>query len=408
MRSFGLLGRKLGHSFSPRIHSFFGDYAYPLYEKEPEEIPGFLKNGAFDALNVTVPYKETVIPYLSELTPRAQKIGAVNLILRDGDRLIGDNSDYYGFSQMLSRVGADVREKKALILGSGGAAKMVRAVLADQGAGEILTVSRTGKINYQNVTQHTDAYMIVNATPVGMYPDNYAAPLDLAPFVSCEYVLDLIYNPLSTRLMLQAQAMGKKTCGGLWMLIAQAREGSSLFTGEEIDDAQIGRIYDILSRESRNIVLIGMPGSGKSTAASILARVTGRDLFCLDQIISLTAGMPIPEIFAQFGEDYFRELETFCLREYARRPGCILDCGGGIVTRKENFEALRQNGFVVFLNRGWSSLPTEGRPLSEGADLREMYETRLPLYREVCDTELDTSCLSPEETAKAIMEAFEK
>ncbi len=406
MRGFGLLGRKLGHSFSPRIHAYLDDYAYPLFEKEPDELPEFLKNGDFGALNVTVPYKETVIPYLDALTPRAQKIGAVNLILRKEGRLIGDNTDYYGFVQMLSRVGADVKGKKVLILGSGGASKMVRAVLADQGAGEILTVSRTGEVNYQNVTQHRDAYMIVNATPVGMYPNNYAAPLDLSPFASCEYVLDLIYNPQNTRLMLQAQAMGKKTCNGLWMLIAQAKEGSRLFTGKEIDDTEISRIYDILSHESRNLVLVGMPGSGKSTVSSILARKTGRENHCLDQIISLTAGMPIPEIFAQFGENYFRELESFSLCEYAKHPGVILDCGGGIVTREENREALRQNGFVVFLNRGWEKLPTEGRPLSEGADLRAMYEARLPLYRGVCDLELDTTKLTPEDTAEAILEAF--
>ena len=408
MKGFGLLGRKLGHSFSPRIHAFLGDYAYPLYEKEPEELESFLRSGIFGALNVTVPYKETVIPYLDELTLRAEKIGAVNLILNKNGRLVGDNTDYYGFVQMISRVGADVQGKKVLILGSGGASKMVRAVLSDLGAGEIITVSRKGPENYETAVRHTDTFMIVNATPVGMYPNNYASPISLAPFSECRYVLDLIYNPQKTRLMLDAEARGIKTQNGLWMLIAQAKEGSSLFTGKAIDEGEVSRIYEILSHESRNLVLVGMPGSGKSTVSSILSRKTGRDVHCLDQIISLSAGMPIPEIFAQFGEAYFRELESFTLCEYAKHPGMILDCGGGIVTRKENFEALRQNGFVVFLNRGWDKLPTDGRPLSDGADLEKMYENRLPLYRAVCDLELDTTDLSPEETAETILEAFLK
>ena len=215
-------------------------------------------------------------------------------------------------------------------------------------------------------------------------------------------------DDLACRARLDAEARGIKTQNGLWMLIAQAKEGSSLFTGKAIDEGEVSRIYEILSHESRNLVLVGMPGSGKSTVSSILSRKTGRDVHCLDQIISLSAGMPIPEIFAQFGEAYFRELESFTLCEYAKHPGMILDCGGGIVTRKENFEALRQNGFVVFLNRGWDKLPTDGRPLSDGADLEKMYENRLPLYRAVCDLELDTTDLSPEETAETILEAFLK
>ena len=329
MKTYGLLGRKLSHSFSPRIHALLGTYAYELFEKEPEELELFVRSGEYTALNVTVPYKELVIPFLDTLTPKAQEIGAVNTIIRRNGQLIGDNTDYYGFVQMLMHTQVQLRGEKALILGSGGAAKTVHAVLSDLGAAQVVTISRHGKDNYDSIARHFDAGLIVNATPVGMYPENYAAVLDLSEFTRCTCVLDLIYNPAKTRLLLQAEALGMRTQNGLWMLVAQAKRAAELFMQEEIPDSKIGEIDRILSMENRNIVLIGMPGCGKSTAGTLLAERTGRRLYSLDAEIEKEACMLIPEIFAQYGEEYFRALETKILRAIAKKPGIILDCGGG-------------------------------------------------------------------------------
>lgn len=406
MKPCGLLGRKLGHSFSPRIHSLLGEYEYRLFEKEPEDVGTFLQSEEYASLNVTVPYKQTVIPFLDELTPQAQKIGAVNTIIRRDGKRIGDNTDYYGFLQMLTRANAQVKGEKAVILGSGGASKTVHAVLSDLGAAQVVTVSRSGRDHYENIARHYDAGLLVNATPVGMFPENYAAALDLSGFTRCACVLDLIYNPAKTRLLLQAQAMGMRTQNGLWMLVAQAKRAAELFMQRRLADEKIGQIYYTLSAQSRSIVLIGMPGCGKSTAAALLSRRTGRKVYSLDAIIEDQAGMPIPEIFARYGEVHFRALETQVLRDAAKNPGIILDCGGGVVTREENDEALRQNGFIVFLNRGWQGLPTDGRPLSQQNALSSLYSLRLPRYRALCDVEIDSTDLLPEQTAEKILEAF--
>jgi len=246
----------------------------------------------------------------------------------------------------------------------------------------------------------------VNATPVGMYPNNYIAPVDLSIFKKCKYVLDLIYNPLKTRLLLQAESLGMHVQNGLWMLVAQAKKACELFQSISLPDSEILRVYSALSLQSRNIVLIGMPGCGKSTAGKLLANLTGRRVYALDAMIADRAGMPIPEIFEKYGEDHFRAIESEVLRDTAKNPGVIIDCGGGIVTRSENFEPLQQNGFVVFLNRGWQNLPKDGRPISQRSDLSELYAKRLPLYRAVCSIEIDSTELQPEQTAQKIMEAF--
>ncbi len=406
MKPCGLLGRKLSHSFSPQIHALLGNYPYQLFEKEPEEVGTFIHSADYTALNVTVPYKELVIPFLDALTPQASKIGAVNTILRQNGQLIGENTDYYGFKQMLMHAQAQVQGEKALILGSGGASKTVHAVLSDLGVSQVITISRHGTDNYDTIERHYDAGLIVNATPVGMYPENYAAVLDLSGFTRCTCVLDLIYNPAKTRLLLQAESLGMRTQNGLWMLVAQAKRAAELFMQDAIPDSKIGEIYRTLSRESRNIVLIGMPGCGKSTVGTLLAERSGRKIFSLDAEIEKEAGMSIPEIFARYGESHFRTLETNILRRVAKIPGIILDCGGGIVTRQENDEALQQNGFVVFINRGWQDLPTDGRPLSQKNALSNLYVQRLPRYRALCDVEIDSLRLNAQQTAERIWEAF--
>ena len=407
MKKFGLLGRRLGHSFSPQIHACLGDPDYVLFEKEPEEIENFLKSGEFAALNVTVPYKQAVMPFLDGISDEAERIGAVNTIIRENGRLIGHNTDYYGFFQTVKRAGISVEGRKAVVLGSGGASKTVKTVLTDLGASDVVIVSRTGESNYSNLDRHADAVLLVNATPVGMYPDNYKSPVDLRAFPKCECVIDLIYNPEKTMLIQQALSLGIPAYNGLWMLVAQAKKARELFENKSIDDGEISKVYKKLALESRSIALIGMPGCGKSTTAKLLSAKTGRRILSLDSLIEEKAGISIPQIFASYGEEHFRRIENEVLREASKIPGVIIDCGGGIVTRSENFAPLKQNAFVVFLNRGWENLPTDGRPLSLGGKNRELYTVRLPLYRQFCDAEIDTSELGAEETAEKVMEAFE-
>ena len=278
----GLLGRKLGHSYSPQIHACLGDYSYTLFEKEPEEIADFLKNGDFTGLNVTIPYKKTVIPYLDELSPAAKKLGAVNTVVRREDgTLFGHNTDYFGFASLLKRSGLDVAGKKVLVLGSGGASNTLTAVLTGLGA-EAVVISRSGENNYENLQRHEDAAVIVNATPVGMYPNTGVSPVDLKRFPKLEGGLDVIYNPARTQLLLDAEALHIPCANGLWMLVAQAKESAEYFTGTSIDDAAIAEIHANLAAQMANIVLIGMPGCGKSTIGALLADKLGRKLVSAD------------------------------------------------------------------------------------------------------------------------------
>ena len=361
----GLLGRKLGHSYSPMLHALLGDYEYLLYEREPEQVGDFLLHGDWDALNVTIPYKKTVVPYMSELSEAAAALQSVNTILRRADgSLYGDNTDVYGFSYMLRRSGARPDGKKALVLGSGGASVTVCQVLRQLGA-QVVVVSRSGEDNYENLSRHRDARLIVNATPVGMYPQNGSAPLSLRGFPACESVLDLIYNPDRTALLLEAEKLGIPHANGLSMLAAQAKRGSELFTGRTLDDGEIERAISALQRSLQNIVLIGMPGCGKSTVARRLSEALNRPVYETDRMIEERAGMSIPKIFETQGEDAFRALETEVLRDVGKLSGAILSTGGGCVTRAENYAPLHQNGRIVWLRRPLAALPTEGRPLSQ-------------------------------------------
>lgn len=403
----GLLGKKLGHSYSPQIHAFLGDYHYRLMEKQPEELADFLENGSFSGLNVTIPYKKAVIPYLSELSPVAQKLGAVNTIVRRQDgRLIGHNSDYFGFRTMLHSSGLTVAGKKVLVLGSGGASATVCAVLEEQGA-QVVVISRRGENHYGNLDRHRDAAVIVNATPVGMYPNCGVSPVDLNLFPRLEGVLDLIYNPARTRLLLDAEDRGLVAVNGLLMLVAQAKESAEWFTGKAIPDAKIGEIYKKLRRQSENLVLIGMPGSGKSTIGQALAQKLGRPFVDADAELEAQARRKIPEIFATEGEPGFRRLETQVLAELGKQSGLVLATGGGCVTRPENEALLRQNGLLICLERGLELLPVAGRPLSQGSDLRQMYQIRKPLYMQFADYSVDNNG-NLEDTLSEILRLWEE
>lgn len=402
----GLLGQKLGHSYSPQIHSKLADYDYSLFEKEPDELAAFLQSGEFSGLNVTIPYKKMVIPYLSELSPIAAKLGAVNTIVRREDgNLIGHNTDYFGFRTMVESSGLKVNGKKVLVLGSGGASNTAAAVLEELGS-QVIVISRNGENNYQNLQLHKDAAVIVNTTPVGMYPNNGETPIDLSLFPKLEGVLDVIFNPAHTRLLLDAQARGCVAVNGLLMLVAQAKESAEWFTGRSIENDCIQRIYKELSLQTQNIVLIGMPGCGKSTIGKALAQETGRCYVDADDEIDRYAGRSIPEIFASDGEEGFRKIETTVLEALGKRSGLILSTGGGCVTRLENYPLLHQNGKIIWITRNLDILPTDGRPLSQTQNLSHMYKIRRPLYERFADLTIPNET-TVSETVRRIIEELE-
>lgn len=381
----GLLGQKLGHSYSPQIHALLADYEYALYEKQPEDLQNFLKNGDFSGLNVTIPYKKTVIPYLDELSPIAARLGAVNTIVRTADGcLVGHNTDYFGFKSMVQHSGLSPAGKKVLVLGSGGASNTAVAVLNELGA-QTFVISRSGTHNYSNLHLHADAAIIVNATPVGMYPNTGFSPVKLSQFPKLEGVLDIVYNPARSQLLLDAENRGLVTMNGLWMLVAQAKESAEWFSRQTISDDRIRPIHRRMSAQMKNIILIGMPGSGKSTIGQMLAQRLNRRLVDADTEIEATAGISIPEIFAEQGESGFRKLETNILADLGKQSGLIIATGGGCVTREENYELLHQNGTIFCLHRELSSLPTDGRPLSQAGRLEEMYRVRKPMYDRFAD-----------------------
>ena len=384
----GLLGRKLGHSYSPAIHSHFGNYEYSLYEREPEELETFLRNGDFDGLNVTMPYKKTVIPYLDELTPVAQCVGAVNTIYRRNGKLVGHNTDFYGFQQMLHRSGISTAEKKCLVLGSGGASQVAVQVLKDAG-GDVVVISRSGKDNYENISRHSDAAIIVNATTVGMYPDTGVSPVDLELFPRLECVLDVVYNPARTQLLMEAARRGIVAMSGLWMLVSQAWESSDLMTGIPVPEANAEEVYRILQRNMENIILIGMPGCGKSTIGRLIAEETGKRFVDSDVEIEKLAQKSIPRIFAEDGETAFRNLEHRVLAELGKQSGLVIATGGGCVTQERNYPLLHQNGTICWLQRDLRKLPTDGRPLS--VNLEEMYRLRQDRYAAFADQIVDNN-----------------
>jgi len=398
----GLLGRKLGHSYSPQIHSYLGDYAYTLFEQEPDQIGAFLKNGDFTGLNVTIPYKKDVIPYCTELSPQAKRMGAVNTIVRRSDGiLVGHNTDCFGFTSMLQRSGLSVSGKKVLVLGSGGASNTAVAVLNQMGA-QVVIISRQGENNYTNLDRHSDAAVIVNATPLGMYPQVGVSPVNLNQFPRLEGVLDMIYNPCRTRLLMDAEERGIVAENGLWMLVAQAKESAEWFTGARISDELIETIYRKLRQQMENIILIGMPGSGKSAVGKLLADQIGRIFVDADLKIAEKAGMSIPEIFKLQGEAGFRKWETDTLWDLGMQSGLVIATGGGCVTRPENYPILHQNGTIFCLTRDLDKLPTEGRPLSQKGKLEEMYAIRSPLYQQFADHIIDNNG-TPEDTAETIL-----
>ena len=385
---YGLIGNPLGHSFSPQIHAGLGDYTYKLFPMEESEVGKFLTEKSFEAINVTIPYKQTVMPFCDRIAPEALAIGSVNTIVKESDgSLSGYNTDYFGFSAMLKRASIAPANRKCIVLGSGGSSRTVCCVLADMGAKSVTVISRSGENNYENLYLHRDAEIIVNTTPVGMYPKNGARPIDLSDFPACVGVADLIYNPEKTALILQAEERNIPHAGGLYMLVAQGAQASEFFFSTKYDDSVIEKVYREVNLKMRNVVLIGMPGCGKSSVGRALADMLGRPFVDCDDYVTESEGRTPAQIITESGIERFREIESVALSELTKRSGIVLATGGGAVTVPANRAYLRQNGPVFFIERDLSLLATEGRPLSVGGleRLKALYAERLPLYRALSD-----------------------
>lgn len=405
---YGLIGEKLGHSFSPELHRELADYDYQLCPLTPAELPGFMQRAEFRAINVTIPYKEKVMPYLAEIDERAQAIGAVNTIVNKNGRLCGHNTDFAGFDYLLQKHGIDPQDKNVLIMGAGGAGKCAAAVLASRGAAKIYKADRVpgeNLITYEQAQQLSDVQIIVNATPNGMYPANDAPLLlDLHLFPRLEAVADVVYNPLKTNLVLAAEELGLTACGGLEMLVAQAKFAAEYFLDTQIPDTEIDRIYQKLLRQKQNIALIGMPGSGKTTVGKILAQLCGKTLADSDAQVEKTAGKAIKDIFAAQGEAVFRQMEAEAIAAIAKQDGQIIATGGGVVIDPSNVRNLKQNSILVWLDKPADTLSlNDKRPLSpdQAANIR-LYQQRLPLYQAAADLRIE-NCGTADEAANAIL-----
>ncbi len=404
---YGLLGRKLSHSLSPQIHAHFYSEPYELFCREPDELDAFFADTTLKAYNVTIPYKVDAYKHCDELSETARKIGSVNTVIRREDgTLYGDNTDYFGFSFMSKSCGADYKNKKVLVLGSGGASLTVRMVAKDLGAREIIVVSRSGENNYENISLHYDADIIVNTTPVGMYPNNGERLLDLSKFTKLECALDLIYNPCKTRFLLDAEELGIPNANGLTMLVAQALRSAEQFINKKLGDETIYKVYNAILKEQKNIVLIGMPGCGKSTVGELLAKKLQRELLDTDSEIVKADGRTIPEIFKENGEPFFRKLETEAAKNVGKQLGKIIATGGGAVMKKENRDALKQNGTVIYLKKDLSLLATDGRPLSKDEKaVKKLYEERKETYETFADFTVEVSP-DPEITTERVIKCI--
>ena len=394
---YGLIGEHLGHSYSREIHAQVADYDYELCEVAPEELDSFLRKAEFRAINVTIPYKQSVIPYLSYISPQAESIGAVNTVVNRDGKLWGYNTDFAGMEALIARMGLSLRGKKVLILGTGGTSKTARAVCESAGAREILKVSRRASgeaVSYeQAVSGHGDAEILINTTPVGMYPRCGEAPIDLAHFPRLEGVVDAVYNPLLTRLVQAGQERGVPAEGGLYMLAGQGVCASAIFLGKEFDPALTEGVYRAILGRKQNIVLIGMPSCGKTTVGRLLAERCGRRLIDTDEKIVERLGEPIAGFMARNGEAAFRDVEQEVVAGVADESGCVIATGGGAVLRQENLRLLRQNGLLVFLDRPLEKLmPTADRPLSASREaLERRYRERYGLYVAAADLVVDAS-----------------
>ncbi len=407
MKKYGCIGKKLTHSFSKEIHKELADYEYELIELNEEEIQPFFEEKDFEAINVTIPYKETVIPYLDTVSDIARRIGAVNTIVNRNGKLYGYNTDYYGMKSLIERVGLALPGKKVLVLGTGGTSKTARVVAADMGASEVLTVSRSKSEEYidyvEAVTLHSNAEIIINTTPSGMYPDCESKPIDISAFDRLEGVIDAVYNPLCTNLVLEAKERGIKSEGGLYMLVMQAVVAVEKFLDTKIEKNVADRVFASVFAAKENIVLTGMPGSGKSTVGKLI-EIDGYEFIDTDAEIDKLCGCTIKELIATKGEKYFRDLETEVIRDVSSESCRIISTGGGAILRSENVRYLKRNGKLFFIDANLSRLrATDDRPLSNTEDkLARLYNERIDIYKATADV-IVPDMATPEAEAEYIL-----
>lgn len=394
---YGLIGEKLGHSFSKDIHNLIGDYNYILKEIAKEDLNDFMTKKDFKAINVTIPYKQDVIPYLDYIDPNAKAIGAVNTIVNKDGKLFGYNTDFIGLKRLIEFTGLDLKNKKVLILGTGGTSKTAKAVAQSLNAKTILKVSRSKKddvIDYEEAKSlHNDADIIINTTPSGMFPNTSDCPIDLTPFSKLQGLVDVIYNPLKTNLVLNAKQLGLKANGGLLMLVLQAIAAAEFFFEKPIAHNKVLSIFNTILSQKQNYVLIGMPGCGKTTIGELLAQKTGKEFIDSDVVLEAKAQKTCKQIIEENGIDYFRDLESSVIKELSEKQNIIISTGGGAVLREENVQNLKHNGIVIFLDRDIKNIkPTESRPLSNSQEkLKELYDERYPVYTKACDFKINNN-----------------
>lgn len=408
---YGLIGEKLGHSFSKIIHERLRDYTYELTEVAKGDIDAYFEKADFIAVNVTIPYKEAVIPHLDYIEPRAREIGAVNTVVKRESGLHGYNTDIYGMDLLIKHAGIEISGKKVAILGTGGTSRTANACARELCAKEIITVSRRkkdGVVTYDELSlYHSDIEIIINTTPVGMYPNTDECPIEIAKFKRLEGVIDTIYNPLRTPLILKARQMGIKAEGGLYMLVAQAVRASEIFLDTSYPEDTVDSVYEEILKGKESIVLIGMPSSGKSSVGAAIARALRRDFLDTDTVIGEMSGRSIPDIFSQDGEEVFRDIESDAVRAVSQSGGTVIATGGGAILKEENVFNLKKNGRLYFIDRPIELLmPTSDRPLAKDRTaLEKRYDERYPIYTSVCDVRIDGSG-SVSEVAERIIQEF--
>lgn len=408
---YGLIGEKLTHSFSKELHTKLGNYEYEICEIKKNELSTFMQKKDFRAINVTIPYKESVIPHLHYISDEARAIGAVNTVVNRDGLLYGYNTDFFGMSALIERTGISISGKKAVILGSGGTAKTASAVLSYLGAGSILTVSREKKentITYDELySEHNDTEIIINTTPVGMYPNNLSSPIEISNFPKLCGVIDAIYNPLRTKLVLMAKERGIKADGGLYMLVAQGVRASEIFHDVKYNEYTTEKIYREILAEKENIVLIGMPSSGKSTVGKIIAKKLSKNFCDTDTLVEKSTNNTISEIFEYYGEKHFRELEKKEIANVSLQNQAVISTGGGVILNKENIDILKQNGKIFYIDRSPELLyPTPDRPLAQNKEaLKKLYKERYDLYSDAADIRVSGDA-DPHEVAEEIIGGF--
>ena len=410
---YGLIGEHLTHSFSKVIHEQIGDYVYEIKEIEPQNVDAFMKQKDFCAINVTIPYKETVMPYLDYIDSSALQIGAVNTVVNKNGKLYGYNTDYFGMKALISKINLEIKDKKVLIIGTGGTSKTATAVTKDLGAKEIIYVSNiavNGAYTYEEIySSHTDIQVIFNTSPVGMYPKNEGMPIDIDKFPYLEGVLDVVYNPIRTNLVIKAQSKGLVSQGGLYMLGAQAVYAYEYFMDTQVDKTVCDTVYNTVLKQKDNIVLTGMPSSGKTTVGKILANLTGKTFVDTDDEIVKRINMDIPSYFEKFGESEFRKIESEIIKEFSVKNNQIIATGGGAILKDINVNYLKQNGNIYFLNRSLENLiPTNDRPLSSSIEaLKKRYDERYHIYTSTADVIIDGNG-TPNEVATLIYGEYNK